>query len=79
MDKIQKALNRLTEKEKEAIKSLLLQLKAGDLGNFDLKKLKGRDDIFRVRKGKMRIIFFMKNQEIRLLAIERRNNNTYHD
>lgn len=77
VDKIQKALNKLSEKEKYIIKKLLVNLKEGKTINPDIKKLKGRDDIYRIRKGKIRIIYRITNEEIFLLAIERRSDNTY--
>lgn len=78
MDKIEKALSKLTEKEREAIKDILTQLQAGSFENLDIKKLKGRSDIFRVRKGKLRIIYrLIKEREIYILTVERRTETTY--
>lgn len=79
VDKIQKALNKFSEKEKELVKNLLIEIKNNKLGNLDLKKLKGRDDVFRVRKGKIRIIYRMKLGEVYLLAIERKSDKTYNN
>ena len=80
MDKIAKALSRLTETEKNAVKNILKLLENNDFKNLNIKKLKGYADIFRIRKGKIRIIYrIMANQETRLLAIERRSENTYRD
>ena len=78
MDKIAKALSNLAPKEREAVKNILLKIKAGSFSGLDLKKLKSRDDIFRVRKGKIRIIFEKKSGgKIMILAVERRSDNTY--
>ena len=77
VDKIQKSLNKLSEKEKNIIKELLVNLKKGKTINLDIKKLKGRDDIYRIRKGRIRIIYRIANKKIFLLAIERRSDNTY--
>jgi mRNA-degrading endonuclease RelE of RelBE toxin-antitoxin system len=78
MDKISKALKKLTNKEKDTIKTILKKIKNNSFTDLDIKKLKGRNDIFRVRKGKIRIIF-RKNSEndISILAIERRQDKTY--
>ena len=46
MDKIEKALNKLSPKERQKIKEILLQVDRGNFKGLDLKKLKGRDDIF---------------------------------
>ncbi|MEK7560373.1 MAG: hypothetical protein AAB539_00240 [Patescibacteria group bacterium] len=49
-----------------------------DFVGLDCKKLKGLQNIFRVRKGKIRIIFGMGDRgQPAILAIERRRENTY--
>jgi len=77
MDKIEKALNRLGSKGRQKLKGILLQIKRDDFRNLDLKKLKGRKDIFRIRKGDMRIIIYKTNDSIKILSIERRSSKTY--
>ena len=78
MDKISKDLKKLTEKERNQIKQILQKINSGDFRGLDIKKLKGRDDIFRVRKGKFRIIYKISGKkDIFILAIERRSENTY--
>jgi len=78
MDKIQKALEKLTSKEKKKVKEVLVKLKNQQLRNLDIKKLKGREDIFRVRKGQIRIIYKIDRKGgIFILIIEKRNDTTY--
>lgn len=78
MDKIAKALQRLRPAEKKKIKDILIKLKNHDWKNLDLKKLKGREDIFRVRQGKIRIIYRVDSRDnILILAVERRSDTTY--
>ena len=77
MDKIQKALSKLNSKEKHKLKEILIQIDADNFQNLDLKKLKGRKDIFRVRKNDMRIIFCKTNNIIKVLTIERKGSKTY--
>ena len=56
----------------------MTRLSRGSLKNFDVKKLRGRDDVFRARKGNLRIIFRKnKDGEIYILALERRSETTY--
>lgn len=78
MDKIAKALRRLSAKEQKIIKAILLKIKSGQITELDLKKLKDRDDVFRVRKGDLRILF-RRNEDgtIKILALERRSDTTY--
>ncbi len=79
VDKIEKALKKLKEKEREAIKSILTKIQKEKTRDLDIKKLKGRDDIFRVRKGKIRIVFRKNNENISILSIERRSDKTYRE
>ncbi len=78
MDKISKALQKLSTEEKGKIKSVLVAIRSGQTSGLDIKKLKNRPDIFRVRKGEIRILYRKLGKgEIYILAIERRNENTY--
>lgn len=78
MDKIAKALKKMVAGEKEIVKAILVKIDRLDFNGLDIKKLKGRQDIYRVRKGKIRIIYRL-NDDNRLivLTLERRNDNTY--
>lgn len=78
MDKIEKALRKLNSKEREDVKEILEKLEKKKLAGLDIKKLKERDDIFRVRAGDIRIIYRMTAvDEIFILAVERRSEKTY--
>ena len=77
MDKIEKALNKFSQKEREAIERILRKVKKSDLKNLDVRKLKKKDNIFRVRRGKIRIIYYKQNNRINILTIERRSETTY--
>ena len=77
MDKIKKALKRLSAKERLKVKQLLTKLKNNETKGLDIKKLKDRHDIFRLRSGDLRIIYRVKNNQLNILSIERRNERTY--
>ncbi len=77
MDKISKAIKKFTFKEQKIIKEILTKLKKGVLNDFDIKKLKGHEEIYRIRKGKIRIIYRVDDNNNYLLAVERRTDNTY--
>lgn len=77
MDKISKALKRFFPKEKRELENILRKIKLDQFDGLDVKKLKGQDNIFRVRKGGLRIVYLNNNGNIKILAIERRSNNTY--
>ncbi|MFZ3100404.1 MAG: hypothetical protein WA103_04220 [Minisyncoccales bacterium] len=77
-DKIRKALDRLSPKERKAIDNLLVKIKNGQFDGLDWRKLKGRDGIYRVRKGEMRIIYRLNaSGGVVVLEIGRRNDITY--
>ena len=78
MDEFEKALKKFTAIERGQIKDILDKLKSGNLRNLDIKKLKDRKDIYRVRKGDLRIIYKLgTGKKISILAIERRSKRTY--
>ena len=77
MDKISKALKRLSSKERGQIQGLLLKIENWDVAGLDLRRLKDQEDIFRVRRGNLRIIFQRKNGAASILAVERRSEDTY--
>lgn len=77
MDKISKALKLLSQKERRRVKEILGKIAKGDLEGLDVKKLKGRSDIFRVRKADIRIIYRQTKKDVFVLTIERRSERTY--
>lgn len=78
MDKISKALKKLSLREGEIVKGVLLKLKNGLWQGLEIKKLKGYDNIFRVRKGRVRILYKInKDRSVDVLTIERRSDRTY--
>lgn len=78
MNKIEKFLNKLNQKELNIIKGVLEKIKKGETANLDIKKLKDEDNRFHVRKGEIRIIYRINEKgETALLNIERKNDNTY--
>lgn len=78
MDKISKILAKLTAKERKAIFDIFTKIQSGKIGDLDLKKLKGYEDIYRVRFDKWRVIYRTdRNDKIFLVSFERRSDNTY--
>jgi len=77
MDKTEKALRKLTPKERKATRAILRKITQEQFEGLDIKRLKERDDIFRVRKGDIRIIYRKTDADIFILAIERRSEKTY--
>ncbi len=78
-DKIKKLLARLTPKELEIVKLLILRIKLNDTEGLDIKHLRGHSDLFRVRKGRLRIVYRKSVKEFLIIRIDRRNEKTYKD
>jgi len=77
MDKISKVLKKFSSKENKLVKLILEKIKKGDFKDLKIKKLKMQQDIYRIRKGRIRIIYRVKNKRIILLTVEKRSDNTY--
>lgn len=78
-DKIKKLLAKLSSKEREIVKLLILRVKLNDIEGLDIKRLKGHSDLFRVRKGRLRIVYRKSVKKFIILRIDRRNEKTYKD
>lgn len=76
MDRITKFLGRLSHDEQARVMETIERILTGDIVGFDIKKLKGQKQVYRVRIGDMRIIY-AKEKSVRIIAIERWNDNTY--
>ncbi|MDZ7744520.1 MAG: hypothetical protein U5K77_02040 [Candidatus Saccharibacteria bacterium] len=77
VDKITKLLAKLSPKERELIKLLILRLKLDDTEGLDIKQLRGHSDLFRVRKGRLRIVYRKSASKMHIIRIDRRNDKTY--
>ncbi|MFH1533561.1 MAG: type II toxin-antitoxin system RelE/ParE family toxin [Nitrospirota bacterium] len=74
MDKIKKFLKNLNKKEKILILKLIEKIIKNNLSKVDTKKLRGHKDLYRVRKGKIRIIFIKEKDKNTLINIDYRKN-----
>lgn len=77
MDQISKALKKLSVAERKKIKLNVAKLKSGSFSGLDIKKLKDRNDIYRLRIGNIRVLFQRTEKDILVLKIARRNEKTY--
>ncbi len=77
MDKIQKLLARLSVKERKQLQAVLALIVSGVVDQLDVKKLAGRQDIYRVRKGAFRILLLKTNRGWNIISVERRSDTTY--
>ena len=63
MDKIRKFLLSLSKNERAVLLQIFADIRRWKIENYDVKVLKGHKGFFRLRKGKMRIVF-TKNGDI---------------
>ena len=76
-DKVTKSLERLSAKEKKWVRDILVSVKSGNFSGLNISRLKGHKDIFRARKGDIRVIYRQVAGDSFVLAIERRSEKTY--
>lgn len=77
MNKTDKFLRKLKIDDRIVISKVLSQIYSGQYNNLDIKKLKGNSGVYRVRVGRIRIIFTKKSGGIKVDSIEFRNDSTY--
>lgn len=78
MDKVTKALRQLTKADRQCYEKIIKDIVEDRLSDYDIVKLVGRDDVFRLRKDPMRVIFQRKaDGENIILGLERRSETMY--
>ena len=77
MPTLKKLLSKLSREDRLILEHLIDRIISLNWANLDIKKLKGYRDIFRLRKGKLRIIFTKTGKNISVINIERRKETTY--
>lgn len=77
MDKISKLISKIPKKDAIKIADSIEKLINGKTSNLDIKKLKGFQDIFRVRVGNYRVIYKTLDKGINILEIAKRKEDTY--
>ena len=78
MHKIGKFLRTLDPGLRLEVESLIARTQKKDFAGLDVKKLKGFDHLFRLKKGKIRIIFAVdESGEVIVLEAVRRSDTTY--
>jgi len=78
MNKTQKFIQKLSPKNRDKILQTAILISNNQINNLDYKKLKGSNNLYRVRVGKFRIIFLKdKNNNYQIKEITKRDNNTY--
>ena len=76
MDKIEKLLKKINQKDRQRIFKLIDDLVQGQKEGLDIIKIKN-SDFYRLKTGDFRIIFHYENGEVVIDAIKLRNEKTY--
>lgn len=76
MNKIEKLLAKAIKKDRDKIKSTVALIRSRQWNNLDIKKLSGFDE-WRVRVGRYRIKFYLRENSIIIYDIFRRNSHSY--
>ena len=77
MPTLRKLLSKFSKEDRLILEHIIDRMISLSWDNLDIKKLKRYQDIFRVRKGKLRIIFIKTGKNISVINIERRKETTY--
>lgn len=73
-DRVQKFFQSLDKKTQNKLKKRLIQLKKSPFKGSDIKKLKGYNNQYRLRFGKIRIIYEVIDKETEIIDIDYRGN-----
>ena len=77
MNKIDKFLLRLDKKSRLIIEEIIILIISNNFDLLDIKKLKGKRNVFRVRVGRIRVVFERVENTNNILNISFRDDNTY--
>lgn len=77
MNELQKAIARLFKEHRSTFDSLMIRLLARDFLGLNVGKLKGHKDLYRLKHGKLRIIFQMDQSGLSVLQVGLRSEKTY--
>ncbi len=77
MQKIEKFLSKLSPLQRQIAQDLVNKIIKQDLRGLDIKRLKGQHNIFRARKGNLRIIYCLEKGMATLILIGNRSEKIY--
>ena len=77
MNEVQKVLAKLPKEYKTSFDILMLRLLARDFMGLNIARLKGHKDIYRVKQGRLRVIYRMDGRNLSVLEVGLRSEKTY--
>ena len=78
-DAIEKFLAKTSEKDRAVLREIIEKIILNKLDGFQIKKLHGSENIYRVRKGKFRIVYKQNKLNNIIILVDRRSESTYRD
>lgn len=78
MDKIDKLLRKISEKDRQRLLGIVEKLVKGEIKKLNARKVTN-SDFYRLRSGRFRIIFHYEAREIIVDSIKLRNETTYNE
>lgn len=77
VSRLQKELRGLSRKDRDKLEAVLRKVKVGDIKGLDIKALTGFDNLFRVRVGRLRVIYYRNDAVFKLRRVTNRDDKTY--
>ena len=77
MDKIKKVLRKYPRKTQLMLKAIFDEILSGKTDGYDVVKLTGMRNLYRIRKGDFRIIFKMSGENFEIVRITTRGDTTH--
>jgi len=77
MDKKEKFIRKLDPKRRKQVFKTIEKILSRQWEHLDIRKLKGYENAYRIRKGEIRIVFIDKGYDIEVLSIGYRDEDTY--
>lgn len=78
-DEVTKFLARVTKEERNLLLEMVDKILKNKLAGLNAKKLVGSTNVYRVRKGKFRLIYKRTKSDCIIMSIDRRSEKTYRD
>ena len=79
MNSLSKAIKKLGKRDSLIIAGMIEQLLDHDFHGLHITKLKGIGNIYRVRKGRLRIIYCYEGKDLIIMHVGLRSEKTYRD
>ncbi len=70
MDQTEKFIRKLRPSDRRRLMAVLEDLLLGNVRNYDVRKLRGSGDFYRIRMGKIRIVFTKGDEGIVIVAVD---------